>query len=112
MKSDNDTLAAIGAGFIAILLGAPLIFGAMVYGAFANGYVISSIWNWYLLPFGLPVMSWKVASMGGIALRMGLANQRDVVEDHDDEPLSKRITRIIAGIVWPWLILGLAWWLK
>lgn len=81
---------------------------AMVVGATLNGYVISIIWGWFIVPkFGLPSLTIAEAVSVVLVVR-AIANQ--VSKTSNTANFEDWLSDFIAySIVGPFMILGFAW---
>lgn len=59
-------MESIIAALIVIFGAIAMIFGVMALGVIINGYVLSILWVWFLVPLGLPILS--VAHAIGVAM--------------------------------------------
>jgi hypothetical protein len=108
-----NALEKVGATLLGVLLGAPFLFGLMLYGAFAGGYVASQVWAWHILPLGLglPALGWKSFWAIG-ALKPLCFGYREGDKSKNDRDGTTKATAALLLLLWPWLILLFAWWLK
>ena len=73
-------------------------------GVATNGYVISTLWNWYAVSaFGVPSLSFKIAA--GLCILWAVASMNLGKEDRNDNFIELAWTTIAAK----WLGLGLGW---
>ena len=104
--SDNQKPTG-GALVFACLLTVPL----GVYQAFSDGFVLSKIWAWHAVPYGLPVISWKTFTAIAIAYAlMRLRAPRAEPADARSEAMQSLATFIY--LLSPWICLAIAWLLK
>lgn len=77
-----------------------------------NGWVLSILWKWFIVPFGAPNISIPVAI--GIAIVIGfLTKQTESKHCVDDRPKETRtidaVAQIFAAILYPFVALGIGW---
>lgn len=71
---------------------------AIPFGAMLNGYVLSVVWAWFIVPvFGLPEIS--VAQGLGIALVVGMMTHQDVPLDKEQEWWAPAMTTLVKPLV-------------
>lgn len=101
MKSNNSLEGCL------ILLFATIT--AMAVGAILNGFVISVVWGWFIVPiFGLPSLTIAEAVSVVIVARavVNPVSKSDSKNKGWEDWLSDFITYSVVG---PFMILGLAW---
>ncbi len=86
------------------------VFGVLALGVIVNGYVLSILWVWFIVPLGLPVIS--VAHSIGIAMVTNwLTYQYQTNKKEEDN--SKALTELaILFIVRPLAVLGIGYIVK
>jgi hypothetical protein len=78
-------------------------FAALVISAVYSGYVYSWIWLWFVVPFGLPVISVPMA----IGLRMLIGQIPPYTED---EPEDKNfVAPLVYGLAMVTMVWGISW---
>lgn len=104
-KNDNsDTMAAV-VGITLLLLAIPL----MVYGIWANAYVGSTLWAWFIVPtFGLPALTMPQA--WGISMLVSMwTKQMITCKSADERTTGEKIGEIVTAVIWPWAFLFFGW---
>ena len=82
----------------------------MVYGALANGFVLTKLWGWFIVPvFGLPQLSLPYAI--GFAMIIGYLTRHDfkIKDDSEEKDVKTAWVKVIVSILYPWLALFLGW---
>ena len=98
-SSDNDLR-----GCWLTLLVVPLA----LYGAFAEGFVLSKLWAWYAVPLGAPAVRWQAFAAFGLAYGM-LRMRRPGAEPVDARPKMEQASASLVVLAWPWIALLVAW---
>ena len=105
--SDLTTLGAVGV----TVLGLPFGLLFMWYGVFAEGYVLSQLWNWFAVPNGLRALSWQTFAALSMAIAIiQLKLPRPEPEDARDR--STKVAACIGYLLAPWAMLLIGWWIK
>ncbi len=84
-------------------------FAVVVCGGFMSAYVLTQLWEWFIVPaFGLPSMSFVAAF--GIMLISGLLSVRIQKEESENaEPSVYLLLQFFIPVLNPLLILVLGW---
>lgn len=108
-------LEKVGVGVFAMPFFAIIIVLAVLYGAFAGGYVSMTLYEWFIIPHfkGLPLFSyWHFAGFSMFFLAILPSGKKDSqIKDKykEDNALLKSI---IGVLLKPWMLLFAAWILK
>lgn len=85
------------------------IFAVLAAGVIVNGYVLSILWVWFVVPLGLPVIS--VAHCIGIAMVSSwLTYQHQTTKEEDKEKALENL--LIVFIIRPLAVLGIGYIVK
>jgi ABC-type dipeptide/oligopeptide/nickel transport system permease subunit len=91
---------------------------AMFLSTYFSGYVLSSLWEWFVVPvFALPQLGiWHAAGLilvGKFATNVPLMKDFRPTEDDKDRSTSTRITEAtVLAFLYPFLFLTLGWTIK
>lgn len=103
----------IGAGFVVVagLVGVFLLVGGfVVVSTLLNGYVLSVLWRWFMVPtLGLPALS--IPQAIGIALVVGMLTHQSSQHypENKDEKTSTKVARAIEPVLNPLIVLLIGW---
>lgn len=101
----EESGATVGVGCVAVLLLIPI-------GILLKGFVISQLWAWFFVPFGLPSIS--LAHSYGIVILVGLFTSHgmgaDMKASEDRSMAATVFIAVFAAIVMP-LLAWFAGWL-
>ena len=97
------------------VLVAVLVGGALLIGIVWNGFVLSTLWGWFMVPaFGLPAFG--VIKAAGISLVVRYLtyqlDTKDFTEDDgktSEEKLKKGLYTLSFAIIYPLFALGVGW---
>jgi len=78
---------------------------ALLYGVLAWGFVVQIMWNWYVAPLGLPVISLLWAY--GLAITATLVTKSHSVTKNENDKVDGGKT--FGAILAPWLVLLAGW---
>ena len=85
------------------------VFFATALGVIVNGYVLSILWSWFIIPFGLPQLS--IAHAIGVGMVMSfLTYQHQTSTEADKEKAG--INLVVVLIIRPLAILGVGYIVK
>lgn len=79
------------------------------YYSFAYGYVASCIWAWFLVPMGLPSLSWKACAAALMLVSMMRASATDSGKKAE---ASDVWGKLIGLAIAPWFVLLVAWFIR
>jgi hypothetical protein len=101
---DNIGLSYFGLAVLAVV--------SVVVGALMNGWVLSILWGWFVLPlFGLPSLS--IPKAIGLALVVGVLTKQDTQSESSNKETSNPIMALIARAVFaPLFVLLIGWVVK
>lgn len=106
LNDNSNTMAEEAvAGITLLLLAIPL----MVYGIWANAYVGSTIWAWFIVPtFGLPALTMPQA--WGVSLLVSMwTKQIHTCKSADERTTAEKIGEMIGAMIGPWAFLLFGW---
>ncbi len=89
-----------------ILLAAGFI-ASVIVGTILRGFVLSILWGWFVVPFGVPPIgiAWAI----GLSLMVGMVARDSAPKKTDDEP-GKAVAKFLGlMLLLPLLTLGLGW---
>lgn len=105
-KDTKELLSSLITAFFTLVIGAIVI----IYFAFSWGFVLFKLWGWFILPVFpmLPFITlWQA---------VGLSMFVDLFKNHTShtykEDPDRKNSATINGIISPWLMLLLAWFVK
>lgn len=94
------------AGIVLLIIGAiSAVAGVLVGSVLINGYVLSILWVWFLVPLGLPAIS--IAHSIGIAMIASWLTYQDDASKQDEKGSGLRLFLLL--IVRPLLTLGIGY---
>ena len=91
-----------GLGCMAFIIGIPIIF---LYTTFTLGFVFSTMWGWFIVPLGVPELSWLHAY--GICLMFFLLNIKSSIHKSDNKEVD--YGKVGGLLISPWLSLLIAY---
>jgi hypothetical protein len=95
---------------LAVLGGTVLVVIAIVLSAVFNGYALSVLWGWFVVPtFNLPQLS--IAAAIGIAMVVGYLTKQEITDPKDEDRsfTEKMVRATIFAIVKPGFALLFGW---
>ena len=109
----SETTEKIGQS-VGIIIGSTGVFLLLVTfiagGAVLQGFVLKTMWAWFLVPLGLPAVGLAHAIGLGFMVRYLTWQHQPAADDSKKEDDGARIARgILVALVWPLFALGLAW---
>lgn len=88
-----------------------VLFGLLLLCAFADGYVLARLWEWFAVPHGMPVVSWQ--ALAAVSGAYGLITLKIRPNNPRDERSNKEKLVYLAGYLSaPWVLLLVMWVLK
>jgi hypothetical protein len=99
-RNDDDSPGAIGVGCVAIILLIPV-------GILMTGFVISRLWEWFMVPLGVSAITLPHAY--GLTILVGLLSMRGMSSDmksQEDTSMAKSVFLM----VWMAVIMPLLAW--
>ena len=96
--------------FLAIIGGTVGIVAVMVGSALWRGYVLSTLWGWFVVPlFGLPKLA--IAPAIGLSLVVGFLTYQTPpdVEERKRDGVDKWVRIVVLAALLPALSLGMGW---
>lgn len=103
MKNDDTGWKCAGALLAAIVV--PVI---MVYAYFANGYVLSRLWEWFIVTkFGLPTLN--IPEAIGIATVVSFLTTRYTNVKGNEKSSWEKWGDFLTVLVAPWITLLVGW---
>lgn len=86
--------------------------GSVVVASIMNGWVLSILWGWFIVPlFGLPLLS--IPESIGFALVIGILSKNQTTSSSKDKDTSTLVAEIIGyGIFSPLFFLFMGWIIK
>jgi hypothetical protein len=107
-NSESGVVATAAMVPFAMLIGVP--FG--LYYAFADGFAIAKIWNWFVVPeLALTAISWKLPA--ALMMILTVARKPNLAKHEEDKrPASLKVGIAIVAMLAPWTILLCAWVLR
>ena len=91
-------------GVMLTLLSIVLIVSSVLVSAWA----IATLWIWFLVPLGLPVIGYAHAL--GINLMMTVFTQDfNTKSEESDDKVKKFVTQIVKAILFPVIFVGIGW---
>lgn len=92
---------------IALLVGGTIF--AIIVSVLLNGYVLSVLWGWFIVPvFGLPALSIPVAI--GLALVVSFLTKDVTIDDSSDKQNAGK--KLVVIMLRPLLVLFTGWIVK
>ena len=79
-------------------------------GAILNGWVLSVVWLWFVVPFGAPTLT--IPQAIGISLVAALLTHQENKNDNDDDFTEAIIKAVIVAIASPLMTIGFAYIVK
>ena len=105
MSADKERAENIGGMLLAMILFIPLV----IYNVWANAYVGSTLWEWFIVSkFGLPSLTMMQA--WGISLLVSMwTHQHTPWKGKDEREPAAKVGELIGLLMLPWFFLVLGW---
>lgn len=87
------------------VLGTSVVVGLIAFAAVIEGFVLTVLWRWFMVPLGAPLLTIPTAI--GIALIVGMLTHQHSKQDDD-----AWIHKLVGGLTGPPLILCVGWVVK
>ena len=91
-------------GFLFLLFFIPFT----AYAVFAHGFVLSKLWAWFIVPFGVAPLQWLHAAGIIVAIRLCTYNPEHSKEE-EGTTTGERVAKLIGLACVPWLSLLIGW---
>lgn len=106
-NSSKSTAVVATIGCLSMLFALPLLAAAAIM---IDGYVVMHLWRWFLVPLGLPAITYLHAA--GISMLVDYMcptiDLSDVTKKEDGTPITTMVTKIIGLIIIkPLIVLGI-----
>ena len=107
-SEENKAWSCIG-----IVFGLPLIVAVLlVYGYVVDGYVLSMMWGWFIVPvFHLPTLSIVQAIGVGMVVSFLVRSYFMAKEDINKKSKWEKVGYCAGAIISPWLTLLIGWFI-
>lgn len=94
---------------VGVLIAAVLFIPLVIYNVWANAYVGSTLWEWFIVSkFGLPSLTMMQA--WGISLLVSMwTHQHTPWKGTDEREPAAKIGELIGLLMLPWFFLGMGW---
>ena len=100
---DLDPETEVEAAY-AIAVGMLLLFPQGVL----RGWVLSRLWAWFLVPIGVPRISWAIGAGIVMMVRLLVAGRRATKSDLDDITVDKTLADVTDGVAFTLGVFGVA----
>ena len=90
---------------LGVILAVPIL---LVYGYLSNGIVLSSLWEWFVVPI-FHINSITIVQAIGIAIVVGFLTHQTTNNSDKDEEQTDKWAKLIYGFISPWLTLLIAY---
>lgn len=81
----------------------------VVCGALVQGFVLSKMWEWFLIPLGCNPLNWINAVGLALMIRWLTWQPRDKKKEDDTNKNEEALQKLGGAFIYPFVILGLGW---
>ena len=104
MKDEDRKIVTVIGG---CLIGVPLVIVVAVASALLDGWAISRLWAWFLVPLGVPAIT--IVHAIGISLLFSLFKPHVSSSSDKKKGLAVLLGTLIAAFLVPLLAVGMGW---
>jgi len=104
-KNSAEDGYKIVTGCLLFLLALPFL---TVYSYFANGFILSKLWSWFIVTtFGLEPLT--IVQAIGVSMVVGFLTSHRASTNNKDKTTSDTIAEVLIALLSPWFTLLIGW---